>query len=255
MRILVTNDDGVHEPGVLALALAVRELGHDVVLVAPRHEMSGSSASMAVRDDEIRYDTVAVDGWPDPAFALDGTPALCVIAGALGAFGEPPDLVVSGVNPGYNTGRSTLHSGTVGAALTAVAWGLSGLAVSIDIGGPTRWGTATAYAQRAVTWLAAAPPRTALNLNVPNVDPVDVRGVRAAALAPIGAMRTHIADHSPGLIRLQLRPNAAPVPEGTDTALVRAGYATVSLLTPPTALDSASVLDAFATPVGTKAAL
>ena len=67
-------------------------------------------------------------------------------------------------------------------------------------------------------------------------------------------MRTHIADHSPGLIRLQLRPNAAAVPEGTDTALVRAGFATVSLLTPPTALDSAAVLAAFASPAGTGAA-
>jgi 5'-nucleotidase len=245
MRILVTNDDGVFEPGVLALACAVRDLGHDVVLVAPRHEMSGSSASIAARGDEIRYETVTVEGWPDAAYAVDGAPALCVVAGILGAFGTAPDLVVSGINPGYNTGRSTLHSGTVGAALTAVAWGLSGLAVSTDIGGPIRWGTAAAFAQRAVTWLASAPPRTAVNLNVPNVELHEVVGVRAAPLAPVGAMRTHIADHAPGRIRLQLRPNDTPVPEGTDTALVRAGHATVSLLTPPTALDSSAVLAAF----------
>lgn len=244
-RVLVTNDDGVREPGVLALARAMRELGHDVILVAPRHEMSGCSASMAARDNEIHYETVMVDGWPDPAFALDGTPALCVIAGVLGAFGDPPDLVVSGVNPGYNTGRSTLHSGTVGAALTAAAWGASGLAVSIDIGRPIRWATATGLAQRAVTWLAGAPARTALNLNVPNVEPHELAGVRAAPVAPIGAMRSHIAEHVPGRIRLKLRPNEAPVPEGTDTALVRAGYATVSLLTPPVAVDGAGVLDAF----------
>ena len=249
MRILVTNDDGVHEPGVLALASAMGDLGHDVVLVAPRHEMSGSSASMAVRNDEIHYETVSVAGWPGVAYALDGAPALCVIAGVLGAFGDVPDLVVSGVNPGYNTGRSTLHSGTVGAALTAVAWGVSGLAVSIDIGPTIRWNTATALAQRAVAWLATAPARTALNLNVPNVEPGEVLGVRAAPLAPVGAMRSHIAEHVPGRIRLQLRPNTAPVPDGTDTALVRAGYATVSLLTPPTALDSAAVLQAFADPV------
>jgi 5'-nucleotidase len=245
MRVLVTNDDGVHEPGVVALASAMCKLGHDVVLVAPRHEMSGSSASMAARNDEIRYEVVDVAGWPEPAYALDGAPALCVIAGVLGAFGAPPDLVVSGVNPGYNTGRSTLHSGTVGAALTAVAWGLSGLAVSIDIGRPVHWGTATSLAGRAVDWLAGAPPRTALNLNVPNVELDAVRGVRAAPLAPIGAMRTHIADHVPGRIRLQLRPNTAPVPEGTDTAFVRDGFATVSLLTPPTALEAAHVLTAF----------
>ncbi len=245
MRVLVTNDDGVCEPGVLALAGAMRDEGFDVVLVAPRHEMSGSSASMAVRDEEIRYDTVAVAGWSGPAYAIDGTPALCVIAGVLGAFGAPPDLVVSGVNPGYNTGRSTLHSGTVGAALTAAAWGVSGLAVSIDIGSPVRWGTATGLACQAARWLAAAPPRTAVNLNVPNVGLSALRGVRHASLAPVGAMRSSIASHEPGRIRLQLRPNVDAVPEGTDTALVRDGWATVSLLTPPTALHDDSVLDAF----------
>ena len=184
-------------------------------------------------------------GWPDPAYAIDGTPALCVISGVLGAFGAPPELVVAGVNPGYNTGRSTLHSGTVGAALTAVAWGCSGLAVSIDLGGPIRWATATGLARRAARWLVTAPPRTALNLNVPNVEPHEVRGVAHAPLAPVGAMRTSIADHTPGLIRLQLRPNTAEVPAGSDTALVRDGWATVSLLSPPTARHDESVLDAF----------
>ena len=246
MRVLVTNDDGIHEPGIVHLACAMRDAGFDVVIVAPRHEMSGSSASVAAHNDQICYETVEVAGWHAPAFALDGAPALCVIAGVLEAFGEPPELVVSGVNPGFNTGRSTLHSGTVGAVLTAAAWGLSGLAVSIDVGAPTRWHTATGLAQRAARWLIAAPPRTALNLNVPNVEPHELRGVRHAPLAPIGAMRTSIADHTPGLIRLQLRPNGSPVPADTDTALVREGYATVSLLTPPTAIDDDSVLAAFA---------
>jgi 5'-nucleotidase len=246
MRVLVTNDDGVHEPGVLHLARAMRDAGFDVVIVAPRAEMSGSSASMAVRDDAIRYESVDVAGWDLPAYAVDGPPALCVIAGVLGAFGEPPVLVASGVNPGYNTGRSTLHSGTVGAALTAAAWGLSGLAVSIDIGHVVRWRTATDLAARAAQWLAAAPPRTALNLNVPNVEPDRLRGVRQAPLAPVGAMRTSIAAHEPGHITLQLRPNADAVPEGSDTALVRLGYATVSLLRPPAAHHHDTVLDAFA---------
>lgn len=245
MRVLVTNDDGVHAPGIVALALAMRESMFDVVMVAPRGEMSGSSASMAAPNDEIHYERVQVEGWPDDAFALDGAPALCVISGVLGAFGAPPDLVVSGVNPGLNTGRSTLHSGTIGAALTAAAWGLSGLAVSIDIGQPIRWGTATGLARQAAVWLADAPPRTAINLNVPNVEPHEVRGVRQATLAPLGAMRTSIAEHLPGRIRLQLLPNRSPAPDGTDTAIVRDGYATVSLLTPPAAIDDPSVLGAF----------
>jgi 5'-nucleotidase len=246
MRVLVTNDDGVHAPGIVALACAMRDAEFDVMMVAPRGEMSGSSASMAVPGDEIHYELVDVEGWTGRAYALDGAPALCVIAGVLGAFGPPPDLVVSGVNPGLNTGRSTLHSGTIGAALTAAAWGVSGLAVSIDTGAPMRWHTATDLARRAVTWMAGAPPRTAINLNVPNVELHELRGVRQAPLAPVGAMRTSIAEHTPGLIKLQLVRNTAPVPEHSDTAIVREGYATVSLLTPPTAVDDASVLDAFA---------
>lgn len=245
MRVLVTNDDGVHAPGIAALACAMRESMFDVVMVAPDGEMSGSSASMAAPNDEIRYERVSVGGWPEDAYALAGSPALCVIAGVLGAFGSPPDLVVSGVNPGLNTGRSTLHSGTIGAALTAAAWGVSGLAVSIDIGQPIRWGTATGLAKQAAAWLAKAPKRTAINLNVPNVAPHELRGVRQATLAPLGAMRTSIAEHTPGLIRLQLLPNRSPVPGGTDTAMVRDGYATVSLLTPPASIDDASVLEAF----------
>jgi 5'-nucleotidase len=245
MRVLVTNDDGVHAPGIVALACAMREAMFDVIMVAPRGEMSGSSASMAAHNDEIHYARVAVDGWADPAYALDGAPALCVIAGVLGAFGPPPDIIVAGVNPGLNTGRSTLHSGTIGAALTAAAWGLSGLAVSIDIGSPTRWGTATDLACQAAVWLARAPKRTAINLNVPNLEPRQLRGVRHATLAPLGAMRTSIAEHTPGLIKLQLLPNTTPVPHNTDTAIVRDGYATVSLLTPPAAIDDASVLEAF----------
>lgn len=245
MRVLVTNDDGVHAPGIVALACAMRDAMFDVIVVAPRGEMSGSSASMAAHNDEVHYERVTVEGWSDEAYALDGAPALCVIAGLLGAFGPPPDLVVSGVNPGLNTGRSTLHSGTIGAALTAAAWGASGLAVSIDTGHHIRWGTATDLARQAAVWLAGAPKRTAINLNVPNVEPHELRGVRQGALAPFGAMRTSIAAHIPGLIKLQLLPNTDPVPDGTDTAIVRGGYASVSLLTPPTALLDASVLVAF----------
>ena len=70
MRVLVTNDDGVHAPGIVALALAMREAMFDVVMVAPRGEMSGSSASMAAPNDEIRYERVCVEGWPDDAYAL-----------------------------------------------------------------------------------------------------------------------------------------------------------------------------------------
>lgn len=242
---VVTNDDGIFAPGVLALAQALREDDFPVLLIAPIGERSGSAASMAAPGDVISYERVLVPGWSGDAISVDGTPALCVIAAALGAFGDTPALVASGVNPGYNTGRSTLHSGTIGAALTAAAWGMSGVAVSIDSATDQKWATATALAVQTMRWLAHEPPGTSVNLNVPNVDPDDLAGIRYGSVAAMGAVRTTIDTHSPGRIGLRLRRNPAPAPAGTDTALVRAGFVSVSVLSTPAARADSSVLAAF----------
>jgi 5'-nucleotidase len=136
MRVLVTNDDGVASPGLHALARALVDDGFDVIVVAPDREMSGSAAAIGqvhVNEgiDAERVDLPRLDGVP--AYAVAGPPGLCVVTARLGGFGDPPDLVVSGINPGCNTGRAVLHSGTVGAALTAANFGCRGLAVSIDV--------------------------------------------------------------------------------------------------------------------------
>ncbi len=136
MKVLVTNDDGVGSPGLHALARALVDDGHDVIVVAPDREMSGSAAAIGqvhVEEgiDAERVDLPRLDGVP--AYAVAGPPGLCVLTARLGGFGEAPDLVVSGINPGCNTGRAVLHSGTVGAALTAAKFGCRGLAVSIDV--------------------------------------------------------------------------------------------------------------------------
>jgi 5'/3'-nucleotidase len=136
MKVLVTNDDGVASPGLHALARALVDDGFDVIVVAPDREMSGSAAAIGqVHVDEgidaERVDLPRLDGVP--AYAVAGPPGLCVLTARLGGFGDPPDLVVSGINPGCNTGRAVLHSGTVGAALTAANFGCRGLAVSIDV--------------------------------------------------------------------------------------------------------------------------
>ena len=208
-------------------------MGHDVFVVAPNREMSGSSSSMGpmAHADHISYEQVVLAELPDvPAFALDGPPAMCVIAATLGGFGAPPDFVVSGVNPGFNCGRATLHSGTVGAALTAAQWGCSGLAVSIGLADRIHWSTAAAYAQAALGALAGAAPRTTVNLNVPNVALDAVRGIRFAELAPFNAVRTVITGRSVGRLHVALQPTELSVPEGTDTALVNEGFATITFL-------------------------
>jgi 5'-nucleotidase len=136
MKVLVTNDDGVSSPGLHALVQALVDDGHDVVVAAPDRDMSGSGAAIGQIhvDEHIDAQPVELPGLPGvPAYAVDGPPGLCVLAARLGGFGYPPDVVVSGINPGCNTGRAILHSGTVGAALTAANFGGRGLAVSIDV--------------------------------------------------------------------------------------------------------------------------
>jgi 5'-nucleotidase len=136
MRVLVTNDDGIDAPGLHALARALAEDGRDVVVVAPDCDMSGSGAAIGQvhLDQSIDARRVGLPGLDGvPAYALAGAPGLCVLAARLAGFGPPPDVVVSGINPGCNTGRAVLHSGTVGAALTAANFGVRGLAVSIDV--------------------------------------------------------------------------------------------------------------------------
>lgn len=204
MKLLVSNDDGVASPGLWALADGLRDAGHEVVVVAPAQERSGSGAAIGylIPGEGVAVSGVERPGWEKTSWAVDGPPALCVLlALRLGAFGDGFQAVVSGVNPGFNTGTGVIHSGTVGAVLTAGTCGLPGLAVSIAAhtaqvgevgllpGVHERWPTAVALAVGAVDWLATQPPLgggapTMLNLNVPNRPLDEVPGVRMATLGP-----------------------------------------------------------------------
>ncbi|MGB0113586.1 MAG: 5'/3'-nucleotidase SurE [Ilumatobacteraceae bacterium] len=139
MRILVTNDDGIDSIGLHVLARAMCALGgdHQVVVAAPDQEYSGAGAAVGALhliQPEVRR--ARIDDCPAHAiWEVTGPPALCVMFARLGAFGEPFDLVVSGINPGANVGRAVYHSGTVGAALTGRNGGISGVAVSQSVTG------------------------------------------------------------------------------------------------------------------------
>lgn len=129
MHILVTNDDGVHAPGLLVLARKMRRLG-DVTVLAPDRNWSASghvkTMSRPLRVNEARL----ADG--TPAFASDGAPSDCVAMAALGLLDRTVDLVVSGINPNANVGHDVTYSGTVTAAMEAAIWGMPGIAVSLD---------------------------------------------------------------------------------------------------------------------------
>jgi len=233
VRVLVTNDDGITSPGLHALAVAVANAGHDVVVAAPLDNMSGSSASVGYlgQGSRIKVDSVELDGLAAvPAYGVDGPPGLVVLLNAMGAFGGAAQLVVSGINPGWNTGRSVLHSGTVGAALTASQRGVSGVAVSIDEAPVTHWETAAHLGALVLEWLLEAPSGTVVNLNVPDVPLDDVRGVRPAELAGLPAVQTTVVHSGDGYLDLAWTVTDTMLPDHTDTGLVQAGFAAVTLL-------------------------
>lgn len=234
MRILLTNDDGVFAEGLCVLAMALHDDGHDVVVAAPVADWSGMGTALGpvCLDGTIAFERVAIPGLPSSAVVVgvDGPPALCVVAGCLGGFGGQPDAVVSGINAGANVGQAVLHSGTVGAALTALSFDVPGLAVSLALGGPPAWTTAAEVASRLVHRLGdqiGAP--AVLNVNVPNVLPVELRGLRRAALAPAGIVQARVVEAADDALQLDL-PSPSPAPPGSDLALLGEGWVTVTPL-------------------------
>jgi 5'-nucleotidase len=244
---MVTNDDGVESPGLHALAAAMHHAGHEVIVVAPSGERSGSGAAIGRlhRAGEIAHQEVA---WPDlegvVVHALDVPPAAAVYAGLVGAFGPGPDVVASGVNPGLNYGHLVIHSGTVGAAMTAAVLGVPGVAVSIQFGEELHWGTAATLAVGAVRWAGDVGDGGVVNLNVPNLPLAQVRGVREGTLQPFNERWK--AECPPGELLLEYEGHEHPPAPGTDYALVQDGWAAVTLLSGVTTASAAGLSDAVA---------
>lgn len=177
MRILICNDDGIHAPGLRALYDAVKDLGH-VDVVAPSGEQSAVGHAITL-SNPIKVAKVTHDGafW---GHAVGGTPADCVKLAVYALLEERPDLVISGVNLGPNTGISVLYSGTVSAATEGAILGIPSMAVSLGTFTQPQWDTATAIARQMAQRVIekGLPAETVLNVNVPNVLPDQVRGLR-----------------------------------------------------------------------------
>ena len=232
MRALLTNDDGIDSPGLHELARQVEAAGFEVVVVAPSFDASGTGASLGhiSRDRPIGYKEVQIIGLAGKAFALDGPPALCTITSHLEAFGPRPDIVVSGPNLGLNTGRSVLHSGTVGAALAAQNFGMRGLAVSLAVSEAWHFDTACRYAIELLNALANGPERCALNLNVPALPYAQTKGLRWGGLAEFGSVRSQIVDQEQGKLFFDLVETEYNPPADSDLGLVYRGYAAITAL-------------------------
>ena len=180
MRILITNDDGIHAPGLEACEKIARELSDEIWIVAPESDQSGVSHSLSL-NDPLRLREVG-----ERHFAVKGTPTDCVIMGARYLMKDKPDLVLSGVNRGRNCAEDVTYSGTVAGAMEGTVLGISSFALSQAYAFTTKhapyWDTAIKFAPDLIRRvLKAGMPRDVLvNVNFPDCPPGDVAGVAIA---------------------------------------------------------------------------
>lgn len=178
MRILVTNDDGVQADGLFALQSALQTIG-SVAIVAPERQQSASGHAITLHKPLRLTETTLRDG--TSALMSNGTPSDCATLGVLEAMSEGTDLVVSGINKGPNLGWDVHYSGTVSAAIEASVIGKPSFAVSVaSYDDPFHWQGAAQFAARFAQWLVAhpLPPYCIVNINVPNLPPEEIKGVR-----------------------------------------------------------------------------
>ncbi|HTS41773.1 MAG TPA: 5'/3'-nucleotidase SurE [Xanthobacteraceae bacterium] len=178
MRILITNDDGIHSEGLDTCAEIARALSDDVWIVAPEFDQSGVSHSLSL-NDPLRLRQVE-----ERRFAVKGTPTDCIIMGARHILnGKGPDLVLSGVNRGRNAGEDVIYSGTVAGAVEGTILGIPSLALSQSYksrsGNPPHWDTATKYGPDIIRRVldAGIPRDVLINVNFPDCPPGEVKGI------------------------------------------------------------------------------
>lgn len=234
----MTNDDGIHSPGLHALAQRMAEIG-EVTVFAPSGEYSGAGAAIGHLGSGIP-DVVTVDRHPampdaDAVHHLDGPPGLAALLACRGLFGPPPDVVVSGINPGWNVGHAVHFSGTIGACITASACGVGGLAISqrgVRSGSGSRqlWESAAEAAARQLDRVTGRP--AVVSVNVDNLPFEEFRGVREVELGdrlPYNLGRASVGRDGAVTFERAADEDRA---EAVDTGAVLAGYIAVSELAP-----------------------
>lgn len=171
--ILVTNDDGVHSPGIIALFMAMKELG-DAYIVAPDRERSAVSHALTM------HRPLKVEEIREHIYAVNGTPTDCVVIGANKILPERPALIVSGINKGGNIGDDITYSGTVSAAIEGTIMGIPSFAVSIVGEKDFHLDTASYYSLEIARYILerSLPYDTLLNVNLPNLNKESIAGIR-----------------------------------------------------------------------------
>jgi 5'-nucleotidase len=237
MRILCTNDDGIHAPGLKVVEEIARVLSDDVWIVAPELDQSGVSHSLSL-NDPLRLREVG-----PRHFAVRGTPTDCVIMGARHILlDHRPDVVLSGVNRGRNVAEDVVYSGTIAGALEGTILGIPSFALSQEFSIATRdaplWDTAVKFGPDIVRKVldAGVPKNTVININFPACMPDEVKGIRVTRQGKrnLGFLKIderHDGRGNPyfwiGFERAAMLDNPA---EGTDLAALAERYVSVTPL-------------------------
>lgn len=181
MKILISNDDGIHAPGISALYHAVKELA-EVIVAAPATQMSAVGHAITISDPIKVNEITTVDGMR--GYAIGGTPADAVKVAVQALMDTPPDLIISGINLGPNAGISILYSGTVSAATEGSILGIPSIAISINTFTNPLWDTAARVAKSFIKQVIqnGIPGNTLLNINVPNKPHHELRGYRFTSM-------------------------------------------------------------------------
>ncbi len=235
MRILLTNDDGIAAPGLAALQKIAAELSHDVWVVAPETDQSGSAHSLTLHEP-LRLRAVS-----ERFYAVKGTPTDCVIMGVRHLLkGQEPALVLSGVNRGSNLADDVTYSGTIAGAIEGAMLGIPSIALSLAVNWEEphaiRWDTPVAHGPGLIRKLIKSewPADTLINVNFPDREPSAVQGIQVTEQGKRDQDYLRIENRMDtrgnpyywlGFKRRSLQGNA-----GTDIAAVKAGSISVTPL-------------------------
>lgn len=230
MKILIANDDGVFAPGIAALVKAFSSAGHEVTVAAPDTQRSAASHSLSL-GKPLTVKEVFVEG-AKKAYAIGGTPADCVKL-ALCCLAPEAQVVVSGVNKGYNAGTDVLYSGTVAAAMEGAICGRPAIAISIEHSREDNYDRAAQLAVRGFGMIMKHPlPKlTVLNLNFPAID--EAKGLVAVPMRPIRYLETYTrCETEDGALAYSLSgyPDPKQDDEDGDYGMLCKGYATATVL-------------------------
>jgi 5'-nucleotidase len=230
MNILISNDDGVHAPGIQALFDALKESMDNITVVAPDRNCSAASNSLTLQNP-LRTTTM------DNGFiAVNGTPTDCVHLAINMLFNDDPQLVVAGINAGANLGDDVIYSGTVAAAMEGRYMGLPSVAVSLVGSALIHYETAGVYAAKIVSHLRdyPLPANQILNVNVPDLPLDEIKGIKVTRLGARHRATSMIKTQDPGgrdIYWVGPLAKEDDAGEGTDFHAIANGYVSMTPIT------------------------